>query len=151
MSPEQRTKGPCGTLKCNMRRLLFLFPLTMLLAFAQDEKAHHEAMEVADSSMKAIQAGVKAGDGAAVSKAALKIHAAFPEVEKFWIAKKSDVGIKASKDSLVALKALADTAATPGVTSEDMLAKVKAVGAACRSCHTQHREKNAEGKYVFKY
>lgn len=134
-----------------MRRLLFLLPLSLLVAFAQDEKAHHEAMEVADSSMKAIQAGVKTGDGAAVSKAALKIHAAFPEVEKFWSAKKSDLGVKASKDTMVALKALADTAAAPGATSEDMMGKVKAVGAGCRSCHTQHREKNAEGKYVFKY
>lgn len=134
-----------------MRRVLFLLPLTMFIALGQDEKAHHHAMEVADTSMKAIQAGVKTGDGAAVAKEALKIQAAFPEVEKFWTAKKSEVGIKASQDSIAALKSLADAAAAPGATSQDMMAKVKAVGAACRSCHTQHREKNAEGKYVFKY
>lgn len=135
----------------HMRRLLFLLPLAALLASAQDEKAHHAAMEVAGATMKEIQAGAKTGDGAAVSKAALKMHAAFPDVEKFWVAKKSDVGIKASQDSLVALKALAETAAAPGATSEDMLAKTKLVGATCRTCHTQHREKNPEGKYIFKY
>ena len=72
-----------------------------------------------------------------------------PEVEKFWTAQGSEVGIKAAKDSLVASKMLADTAAA--ASPEELLGKVKVLGGSCRSCHTQHREKNAEGKYIFKY
>ena len=133
----------------SMRKLIYVLPLAACLAFAQDEKAHHAAMEVADGAMKEIQCGAKAGDGAAVAKAAAKIHAAFPEVEKFWTAKGSEVGIKASKDSLAASKVLADTAASS--TPEELMGKVKMLGGSCRSCHTQHRDKNAEGKYIFKY
>lgn len=99
--------------------------------------------------MKEIQGGVKAGDGAAVAKAAAKINAAFLDVEKFWTAKASEVGIKSSKESLAASKVLAETAATS--SAEDLMGKVKVLGGSCRTCHTQHRDKNAEGKYIFKY
>jgi cytochrome c556 len=117
---------------------------------AQDEKAHHQSMEVAGGSMKVLQEAVKTGDGATVAKEAKKIAEAFPGVVDFWTAKKSEVGMKSSKDSVAALKALADAGAA-GADAQTLQARMKEVGATCRTCHTQHREKNAEGKYIFKY
>jgi hypothetical protein len=51
---------------------------------AQDEKAHHQSMEVAGGSMKVLQEAVKTGDGATVAKEAKKIAEAFPGVVDFW-------------------------------------------------------------------
>ncbi|HYZ85075.1 MAG TPA: hypothetical protein VE621_11760 [Bryobacteraceae bacterium] len=133
-----------------MRKLLLSLPLAVVVALAADENAHHQAMEVAEHSMKAIQDAAKTGDTKTIATEAMKIHNAFPAVEKFWVEKNSEVGIKAAKESIASSKVLAD-AASAGAPAEEVTAKLKVMGSSCRSCHTQHREKTPAGKYVFKY
>lgn len=82
----------------------------------------------------------KIRNGQDVAASAQRLAAIYKEVEVFWAARKSDVAVKAARDIQAAAAKVAAGDASAG----------RAIGAGCRSCHDQHREKISDTVYKIK-
>lgn len=130
-----------------MRFLIPAFCAVGLCAFAQDEAA-------IEKNMKAINehAGVirklpsKASPEAATH--AEQLAALYDEMKGFWTKRNFSDAVGWAEEGHKAALALAAAAKAGDAAQAD--ASFTAMGGTCRSCHTAHREKNADGKYVIK-
>lgn len=82
----------------------------------------------------------KIRNGQDVQASARRMEALYKEVEAFWAKRKSDVAVKACRDI---------QAASAKVAAGDAAA-ARGIGAGCRSCHDQHREKVSDTVYKIK-
>lgn len=82
----------------------------------------------------------KIRNGQDVQASARRMEALYKEVEAFWARRKSDVAVKACRDI---------QAAAAKVAAGDAGA-ARSIGAGCRSCHDQHREKISDTVYKIK-
>ncbi|MCS7042722.1 MAG: hypothetical protein N2036_09410 [Bryobacteraceae bacterium] len=79
-------------------------------------------------------------NGQDVQASARRMEALYKEVEAFWAKRNSEVAVKACRDIQAAAAKVAAGDAGAG----------RAIGAGCRSCHDQHREKISDTVYKIK-
>jgi cytochrome c556 len=70
--------------------------------------------------------------------------------QSFWIEHKKDDAVKMNKDTLAKIEAVEKIVATDTVDAAAAATALKEVGAACRACHKQYRETNAENDFILK-
>lgn len=82
----------------------------------------------------------KIRSGQDIQTSAKRLEAIYKDVEAFWAKRNSEVAVKATRDIQAAAGKVAagDTAAG------------RAIGAGCRTCHDQHREKISDTVYKIK-
>jgi cytochrome c556 len=78
--------------------------------------------------------------GRDVEANARRLQAIYKEVEQFWTKRNSEIAVKAARDIQAAAAKLA---------AGDAEAR-RTIGAGCRSCHDQHREKISDTVYKIK-
>ena len=78
--------------------------------------------------------------GVDVEKNAAAMLETMKHVQAFWAKRNSDIAAKASTDTIQGATQLGKA----NGDKEAMAAGMKLVGAGCRGCHTQHREKVSE-------
>lgn len=71
-----------------------------------------------------------------------------PEVAKFWRTRNSDIAMKSCKEARDGAMAIAKAAAANDKAG--VSAGMKMMGAGCKGCHDQHREKVGENEYKIK-
>lgn len=85
-----------------------------------------------------LQDKIRNGQDAAAS--AQRLQAIYKEVEAFWAKRNSEIAVKATRDIQAAAARVAAGDAAAG----------RAIGAGCRTCHDQHREKISDTVYKIK-
>lgn len=103
-------------------------------------------MKTAGGTLQSIgkNADAKNYDGLVADAGTLK--STFAEVGKFWTAKKVDTALTACTATY---RAATELEAAAKAKNDDGIATArKSLGAGCQSCHTQHREKTADGFQV---
>jgi cytochrome c556 len=70
--------------------------------------------------------------------------------QQFWIEHKREDALKFNKDTLAKLDDFEKTIATDTVDAAAAGAALKAVGAACRSCHQVYRATDADNNFILK-
>jgi cytochrome c556 len=78
--------------------------------------------------------------GVDVEKNAAAMLETMKHVQEFWAKRSSEIAAKASNDTIQGATQIAKA----NGDKEAMTAAMKLVGAGCRGCHTQHREKVSE-------
>jgi len=111
-------------------------------------EAFKTLMKTAGATMQSIGKNADAKNYDAIVADAGTLKTTFAEVGKFWTEKKVDTALAACKATYQAATDL-ETAAK-AKNDEGIASARKAIGAGCQSCHTQHREKTADG-YDIKY
>ena len=129
---------------CGMRPLFCALLLTAApgLFAAEDPSPQHVQMM---KEIGSLQGKIRKNED--VEASAKRLAALSNDVQAFW-GKRSEVGLKASKDMNSAAMAIAGAAAAG--KADDIAAGGKSLGGACRSCHDAHREKVSEGVYRIK-
>jgi hypothetical protein len=118
-----------------------------LCAFAQDEPAIEKNMKaVAEHSGAIRKLTSKASPEAATH--AEQLAALYDEMKAFWSKRNFSDAVGWAEDGKKASLSLAAAAKAGDATQAD--ASFGTINGTCRSCHTAHREKNAEGKYIIK-
>lgn len=79
-------------------------------------------------------------NGQDLEASAKRIQALYKEVEAFWARRNSEIAVKAARDIQAAAAKLAAGDSSAG----------RAIGAGCRTCHDQHREKISDTVYKIK-
>lgn len=82
----------------------------------------------------------KIRNGQDVAASARRMQALYKEVEAFWAKRNSEIAVKAAQSIQAAAAKVAAGDAGAG----------RAIGAACRACHDQHREKISDTVYKIK-
>lgn len=82
----------------------------------------------------------KIRNGQDVAASAQRLQAIYKEVEAFWAKRNSEIAVKATRDIQAAAAKVAAGEAGAG----------RAIGAGCRTCHDQHREKISDTVYKIK-
>jgi cytochrome c556 len=123
-----------------------------LVQAAEKPSAEHvaamKAFNAANGKLRPLLAA-ETKDFAALGAVAAEWKAPAETIAKFWGARKSDVGTKASADVLQAVTALA-TAAKANDAAGVAAAGTVLTGS-CRTCHTAHRtERLPDGTYEIK-
>src|SRR5262245_723859 len=101
---------------------------------------HKKWMKDLGAQQGAIRKGVD------VEKNAADMQQTMKEVHAFWAKRHSEVGVKASNDTIAGATAVAKAAGD----KEAITAGMKMIGAGCRGCHDAHREKIADNEYKIK-
>jgi cytochrome c556 len=102
---------------------------------AEDAPPEHiQWMKDLNNQNGAIRKGVDVEKNAAAMVETMK------HVQAFWAKRSSDVAAKASNDTIEGATQIAKA----NGDKEALTAGMKLVGAGCRNCHTQHREKVSE-------
>jgi len=70
--------------------------------------------------------------------------------QQFWIEHKREDALKFNKDTLAKIDEFEKTVATDTVDAAAAGASLKAVGAACRSCHQVYRATDADNNFILK-
>lgn len=82
----------------------------------------------------------KIRNGQDVQASARRLEAIYKEVEAFWVKRNSEIAVRAARDIQTAAAKVAGGDASAG----------RAIGAGCRTCHDQHREKISDTVYKIK-
>ncbi len=82
----------------------------------------------------------KIRNGQDVQSNAQRMAAIYKEVEAFWAKRNSEIAVKAARDIQAAAARVAQGDTSAG----------RAIGAGCRTCHDQHREKISDTVYKIK-
>lgn len=82
----------------------------------------------------------KIRNGQDATASAQRLQAIYKEVEAFWAKRNSEIAVKATRDIQAAAARVAAGDAAAG----------RAIGAGCRTCHDQHREKISDTVYKIK-
>ena len=78
------------------------------------------------------------------------VRQAVIDSQPFWIEHKREDALKFNKDTLAKLDAFDKTLAAEPVDAAAAGAALKAVGAACRSCHQVYRATDADNNFILK-
>ena len=120
----------------------------LVFGFQMEEAELGKRMKAVGKGMGAVKKGMKTGDMAAAGEGADAIATNLDGTEKFWSAHKVADAVKLTSDGVAAAKALA-VAAKAGKADEAKEASAK-LGATCKGCHDQYREKTGENEYKVK-
>ena len=120
----------------------------LVFGFQMEEAELGTRMKAVGKGMGAVKKGMKTGDMAAVGEGADAVVKNLDGTEKFWSAHKVADAVKMTADGVEAAKALA-VAAKAGQADEAKAASQK-LGASCKGCHDQYREKVGENEYKVK-
>ncbi len=119
--------------------LLLAGMLVIVPAFSQSEEDLDKAMKAVGKTMGDLRKANEANDAEALKAGGKVLVEQFTLSSKFWAKHKMDDAIAMNDKTLAAAKALA--AGTGDFAS---------VGATCKGCHDQYREKLADGSYKLK-
>lgn len=122
--------------------------LSLSLGLALDEQELHTKMKAIGDHMGGLKKAMAAKDMAQVAEHAKGISSNLKGTGAFWKEKGMDDGVKFTKDSSIAAKALAKAASENN--ADEAKASMAKMGAACKGCHEAHREKLPDGKYKIK-
>lgn len=131
-----------------MKRLISMIGLGILVLTAmpaQDEAAHEGWMKDAQATMGGLRKALMNKDESAV-ESAKKLQGIFADVEKFWAGRHVEDAVEAAKSAQEAAGQIAAKAAA----GEDAMGSFGALAGSCKSCHTAHREKAADGSWKIK-
>lgn len=110
---------------------------------AEDPSTDHvKWMKDLGAQMGAIRKGADVGKNAEAMLATLK------PVDTFWKGRPSDVAAKSSSETSKGAEAVAKAFAAND--KEGIAAGMKLIGAGCKGCHDQHREKISDTVYKIK-
>lgn len=103
------------------------------------------AMQTAGKAVKS-----SAFADAAPALATVKKH--ITTARRFWVEHKKDDALKATDDTMAALTALEQhlAATSPAPTVASAMEAMNRVNAACRSCHENYRERDADDNSIIK-
>jgi mono/diheme cytochrome c family protein len=90
----------------------------------------------------------KSADTPEGHKAALALVAAFKDAEEFWAGRKVTQAAEWSKQAMGHAQALEKAIAAKDAAAGAEAGKL--LGGTCQTCHTQYREKTAEGGFRIK-
>jgi len=123
---------------------LGLAAAALAVAFASEDAPpeHQKWMKDLGSQMGALRKGTDVEANAKAMQATLK------QVGAFWKARNSEIAMKSCGESYKGAAAIATAAAAND--KEGISAGMKLVGAGCKGCHDQHREKVSETVYKIK-
>ena len=130
-----------------MKILLPLLCAGAIGALAQDEANFQKEMKAINEHASVIRKLAARTDADAAPNAE-KLAVLYGNMKTFWQSRNVDDAAKWSEDGRVAALALA--AAAKAGDSAKAEESWKALGGTCRSCHTAHREKLADGTYKIK-
>ena len=107
-------------------------------------------MKKAGPAMQASQKAMGASKYAEIKTQMAIVRQAVIDSQPFWIEHKREDALKFNKDTLAKLDAFDKTIATEPVDAAAAGAALKAVGAACRSCHQVYRATDADNNFILK-
>lgn len=120
-----------------------LLGVTLTAANEKPSAAYTNLMKTAGATLQSVGKNADAKNYDGIVKDAGTLKSTFAEVGKFWTEKKVETALTACRSTFQAADAL-ETAAK--AKSDDGIAAArKSLGAGCQSCHSQHREKVADG------
>lgn len=105
--------------------------------------AFQNLMKTAGGSLQSIGKNAEAKNYDGIAADAAKLKTTFAEVGKFWTEKKVETALTACRSTYQAANDL-ETAAK-AKNDDGIAAARKSLGAGCQGCHSQHREKTADG------
>lgn len=114
----------------------------LVFGFQMEEAELAKRMKAVGKGMGAVKKGSKGGDMAAVAEGADAVAKNLEGTDKFWSAHKVADAVKMTNDGVAAAKALS-AAAKSGDAAATKEAGAK-LGASCKGCHDQYREKDGE-------
>lgn len=127
---------------------LAIVGLALVPAAAQDEKDHPPQMKAIGANMKILKSTLESKNQGEATAAATKVHEAFAETKKYWVAKNIQDGQEWSDTALAGAKMVSDGAGTGDWTKvSDGVSKL---GGTCKTCHDAHRERLPDGTYKIK-
>ncbi|MSV30862.1 MAG: hypothetical protein EXQ52_19270, partial [Bryobacterales bacterium] len=103
---------------------------------------HVQWMKDLGAQMGAMRKGVD------VEKNAVAMQASLKQTGAFWKARNSEIGSKSCGDTDKGAQAVAKAFAAND--KEGVAAGMKMIGAGCKGCHDQHREKISDTVYKIK-
>jgi hypothetical protein len=109
-----------------------------------------KVMKKAGPAMQATQKAMGAKSYAEVRTQIATVRQAVLDSQTFWIEHKRDDALKFNKDALAKIDEFQKTVATDTVDAATAAASLKAVGAACRSCHQVYRTTDADNNFILK-
>jgi cytochrome c556 len=110
---------------------------------AEDPPADHvQWMKDLGAQMGALRKGVD------IEKNATAMQAALKQTGAFWKTRNSDIAMKSCGESYKGAAAVAKAFAAND--KEGIAAGMKMIGAGCKGCHDQHREKISDTVYKIK-
>ncbi len=119
--------------------LLLAGLLVIVPAFSQSEEDLTKAMKTVGKTMGELRKANEAKDEAALKAGGAILVEQFTIAAKFFASHKMDEANEMNAKTITAAKALADGSGT-----------MAGVGATCKGCHDQYREKLADGSYKLK-
>lgn len=125
-----------------------LLGVVLVFGFQMEEAELAKRMKGVGKGMGAVKKGNKTADMAMVGEGADAIATNLDGTEKFWAAHKVADAVKMSTEGVAAAKALS-VAAKAGDAAAVKEAAAK-LGASCKGCHDQYREKVGENEYKVK-
>ena len=132
------------------RNLLFTACLAVLAiaVFAQSEEDHQKWMKTVGATSGSLRKNLGAKNGEAAASDAKKLQDIFGQVHDFWQIKNVDDAMKFSIEARDVFREVAEHASMGMFT--DASAALKKLDASCSGCHTDHREKAADGSWKLK-
>jgi cytochrome c556 len=109
-----------------------------------------KVMKKTQQSMQAAQKSMRSGDYAGATTQLAAVREAVEESQTFWVVHKKDDAVKMNKDVLAKLDALMPIVSAATVDGGQADAALKEVGAACRSCHQEYRQRDADNNFILK-
>ncbi len=97
-----------------------------------------------------VQAAMKSKAYADVRTQMAAVRQGVLDSQNFWIEHKRDDAVKFNKDALAKIDEFQKVVATDTVDETGAQSALKAVGAACRSCHQVYRATDADDNFILK-
>jgi cytochrome c556 len=106
------------------------------------------AMKEIGPTSQALGKAIASADDAGAAKAAARLEVLFTDVHGYWAGKKIEDASTAAQDAVAGLQAVQKAVAAKDMTAAE--AGRQKVQAACKVCHSAHREKTPEGGWRIK-
>jgi hypothetical protein len=109
-----------------------------------------KCMKGVGKANQGVQKAMTSGAYADVRTQMAAVRQGVLDSQNFWIEHKRDDAVKFNKDALAKIDEFQKLVATDTVDASGAQAALKAVGAACRSCHQVYRTTDADDNFILK-
>lgn len=109
-----------------------------------------KCMKGVGKANQGVQAAMKTKAYADVRTHMATVRQGVLDSQTFWIEHKRDDAVKFNKDALAKIDEFQKVVATDTVDETGAQSALKAVGAACRSCHQVYRATDADDNFILK-
>jgi len=116
--------------------------LAMLVASEDAPPEHQKWMKDLGANLGALRKGVDVEQNATAMQATLK------QIGAFWTKRNSEIAVNSCKETFQGASSVAKAAQSGD--KEGISAGMKQIGAGCKGCHDQHREKVSDTLYRIK-